>query len=253
MKYLFLTYVLLIASCQNGTKLEEKKELLVAEYHNDNGYQKNSYLLTLLSDSTFVFNISDYEEYRHEKKEVFRGRYFLNQDTINFSPWNIGFVNSNKAIIRNNYFDFLDGKFQFRLKVIKTNINPHINVDTTKFNDYAIFTYDQKFHSGIQNEGKVFDLKTSDMIVVDSLLNLCILQNSNQISKKLKSYFKQVVAVKTPNNEVVVWVNLSCSGKESQYLFYNIIDSHDGGDCFFNVKINLNTLKYYDLSVNGDA
>ena len=27
----------------------------------------------------------------------------------------------------------------------------------------------------------------------------------------------------------------------------------DGGNCFFNVKVNLNTGQYYDLMVNGNA
>jgi hypothetical protein len=32
-----------------------------------------------------------------------------------------------------------------------------------------------------------------------------------------------------------------------------LFDVMDGGNCFFELKINLTSGKYYDLNVNGDA
>lgn len=67
----------------------------------------------------------------------------------------------------------------------------------------------------------------------------------------LKGYKRQYVAIINSNGEKEVWVNCFCFvfGKWRK----EIMSMKDGGNCFFNLKVNLTKEKYYDLSVNGDA
>lgn len=73
------------------------------------------------------------------------------------------------------------------------------------------------------------------------------------LSFELKHYFKQCIAVKNQNNEREVWINFVCNPKDVEELKYFIIWTHDGGDCYFNIKINLDKEECYDFWVNGEA
>lgn len=66
---------------------------------------------------------------------------------------------------------------------------------------------------------------------------------------KLTNYKKQYVPYINIDGEKEVWVNCFCSSKQGWKT--NIIDARDGGDCYFNLKINLTKKKYYALHVNG--
>lgn len=65
----------------------------------------------------------------------------------------------------------------------------------------------------------------------------------------LREYVKQVVAYKNQAGENEVWIN--CYHGED--ISDEIVDVRDGGNYFFNVKINLSTKRVYDFSVNGDV
>jgi hypothetical protein len=66
---------------------------------------------------------------------------------------------------------------------------------------------------------------------------------------ELRKYVKQVVVYKNREEEKEVWINCYRSDEISNV----IVDVNDGGNSFFNVKINLRTKLVYDFSVNGDA
>lgn len=117
---------------------------------------------------------------------------------------------------------------------------------------------------------------------IDSILKICILENGqNSPQKKCCNrignfeYVKQIVPFKKDKNERVIWVNCICTREidsyEKQLETYNkikkknkrtyvpwykgwtkqLIEVDDGGNCWWNVKINLTSRKYYDLHVNG--
>ena len=67
----------------------------------------------------------------------------------------------------------------------------------------------------------------------------------------LKKYVLQYIVSISPNGEKIIWVNCFCepmNGWKDQ-----VIGVHDGGNCFFNVMINLSKKTYYDFRVNGWA
>jgi len=74
----------------------------------------------------------------------------------------------------------------------------------------------------------------------------------NQFVIDLNNYKRQYVAVINQNNEKEVWINCFC-GDWGENRKKNIVIVEDGGNCYFNLKINLTTKKCYDFIVNGDA
>ena len=67
----------------------------------------------------------------------------------------------------------------------------------------------------------------------------------------LSNYKRQFIPVTNEKGEKVVWVNCFCDEKE--YWRKSIVFVLDGGNCYFNVKINLTQRTYYNLRVNGNA
>jgi hypothetical protein len=136
----------------------------------------------------------------------------------------------------------------------------------------AILTFDTT-QDWIFKEGKPTDLTNEDLRKIDIILNKCIndynLEQDSQfkeindkhseykLDKKnftinLMRYKRQFVAILNSKGEKVVWVNCFCWAG-SQDWKKNLIFVRDGGNCFFNLKINLTTGQYFELMVNGDA
>jgi|CryBogDrversion2_1035201.scaffolds.fasta_scaffold54470_2 hypothetical protein len=68
----------------------------------------------------------------------------------------------------------------------------------------------------------------------------------------LKKYKRQYLAVLNPKGEKEVWINCGCDFSGENWK-YSIIYVEDGGNCYFNLKINLTKKVFYDLMVNGVA
>lgn len=66
-------------------------------------------------------------------------------------------------------------------------------------------------------------------------------------------YFRQYVPAINEYGEKVIWINFFCGKPKTDGWKNGIVDVRDGGDCYFNLKVNLTTQKYYDLSINSDA
>lgn len=116
-------------------------------------------------------------------------------------------------------------------------------------------------------------MTNDDLLKIEIILNKCINDyNPNQerqfkeindkhpeykLDKKyfiidLTRYKRQYVAIINSKGEKEVWINCFCNTWDKNWKT-NLIFVHDGGNCYFNLKINLTTRKYYELMVNGDA
>lgn len=71
--------------------------------------------------------------------------------------------------------------------------------------------------------------------------------------RKLEDYNRQFVGGEMESGDKIMWVNCFCNteSKNMKNWKTEIIMVADGGNCFFNVKINLKKKEYYDLMVNG--
>jgi hypothetical protein len=68
----------------------------------------------------------------------------------------------------------------------------------------------------------------------------------------LKKYKRQYIAVTNNKGEKEVWVNCFCDTWKKNWR-KELIFVLDGGNCYFNLKINVTKGEYYELMVNGDA
>ena len=95
-------------------------------------------------------------------------------------------------------------------------------------------------------------LGIDEMQTMEKILDKFVGSNKKDLRFDLKRYKRQYVAVYNEKNEKIVWVNFFCSPPSSDWK-HQLVIIQDGGDCYFNLKINLKTGKCYDLVVNGVA
>ncbi len=122
-------------------------------------------------------------------------------------------------------------------------------------------------------ESKPTDLTNDDLQKIETILNKFISEyNPDQLrlfkaindkhpgyklDKKnfiidLTRYKRQYVAILNSKGEKEVWVNCFCDTWNSDWK-KDLLFVNDGGNCYFNLKINLTKGRYYELMVNGDA
>jgi hypothetical protein len=143
--------------------------------------------------------------------------------------------------------------------IVDTSVFVIIPFDTTK---YWVF-----------KDSKPTELTNVDLQKIETILNKFISEyNPNQenkfkeikdkhpeynLNKKnftidLTRYKRQYVAGLNSKGQKEVWINCFCDTWSLNWK-KELIMVKDGGNCFFNLKINLTTDQYYDLIVNGEA
>jgi len=134
-----------------------------------------------------------------------------------------------------------------------------VQVDTSKtviiqFDKTGSYPFDNSFSSTI--------LTDNDINTIDSLFVACVTEYNNSLGKDHKewiinlkryNYYKQIIAVTNKKGDKEVWVNCFCHTWDNNNWKKEILMVKDGGNCYFNFKINLATKKFYDLTVNGEA
>ena len=153
--------------------------------------------------------------------------------------------------------------------VVVENTIDTISVDTSSI---AIIpfknAYQGLFKSAKQTELNAIELKKIEKILTELLIRY----NSEQklhyedISKEypnetfslsqfiieLENYKRQYVPVINEHGEKEIWINCFCDNwSENGKTEIEVVE--DGGNCYFNLKINLATETVYDFMVNGDA
>lgn len=102
-------------------------------------------------------------------------------------------------------------------------------------------------------------LTQKDLKIVDSIINQCVADYNNSLKPEYKqfsidlnkgNYRKQLVVATNSKGEKEVWVNCFCRASDNRWKT-EIMYVDDGGNCYFNLKINLAKKGYYDLGVNG--
>lgn len=147
---------------------------------------------------------------------------------------------------------------------------PQVSTDTL---DFATLPSDSSMHliTGFPRNLEAATLNGADQRLVDSLMEALVADYNNKLlSQKpkpadttalapspmdLKQYKKQYIAVINTKGEKEVWANCFCKAIEKRIEFVDWkktpVKVIDGGNCFFNVKLNLARRKAYDLQVNS--
>ena len=106
---------------------------------------------------------------------------------------------------------------------------------------------------------------------LERILNTAIENYNRDTENKimLNQYNRQYIATTNEGGQKEVWLNCFCKEKEGKNRKVikqehkvstskenwrkKVVKVFDGGKCYFNLKVNLLTEKYYDFIVNGKA
>ena len=139
--------------------------------------------------------------------------------------------------------------------------------------DFAILSFNTEWHWIFKNV-KPTKLTQSELIEIEEILKTVILENNKEqkigliehnkkypeyqqtetgYELKLDGYKRQYVPVINQKGEKEVWINFFCDGFGSGNWKTEIVQVEDGGNCYYNIKINLETKEHYELGINGNA
>lgn len=93
-----------------------------------------------------------------------------------------------------------------------------------------------------------YRLSEAEIAQVEALVTDCV----PDLSRSLRTYKFQLIPYLNENGQKLVWVNAFCSKENDNWKSEPVIVS-DGGDCYFNLTINLSKGKCESLIINGEA
>ncbi|HNR06506.1 MAG TPA: hypothetical protein PKM27_04265 [Saprospiraceae bacterium] len=151
----------------------------------------------------------------------------------------------------------------------KTEKLTTIQIDTSVI---TILPLDTNLH-WIFKTGMPTELTTEDLLKIETILKKCVNEYNPEQERQFKEindkhpeyklerksfiidlarYKRQYMAIVNSKGEKEIWVNCFCGNWDKNSRTSPVMVD-DGGNCYFNLKINLTTGQYYELMVNGDA
>ena len=208
------------------------------------------------SDSSYIFTTIE-KSSNHGKVENFSGYCYFKKDTLYFKPVKFDYTKSEKAVIKNNFIEFIDANYPLRIEIKKNAFKTKNKLDFKKYSDYAFFTFDPKIHERFfnykPNNTKPYDLNQKELVQVNQILKRCFSENRSKLNK-INEYVKQCTSVINDKGEKEIWLSCYCKSpyKSIEYK-YSLFMMDDGGNCNINLKINLTKHNYTDLNIAGQA
>ena len=116
------------------------------------------------------------------------------------------------------------------------------------------YLFSEAYEPAVLNQSDIYAIETLLITgVADYNKSLKSGRVYREIDLNKRNYRKQLMAVVNAKGEKEVWVNCFCDTWGSDKWKREIVMVTDGGNCYFNFKLNLTTKKVYDLQVNGEA
>lgn len=136
--------------------------------------------------------------------------------------------------------------------------------------EYTIIEYDQELRFPFKEKMEPVNLSIKEIIEIENVIKEKVLKIVALNTKQIDSYksdsrnktgFKssylfrrQYISGVNKNGEKVVWINFFCGDRHANSNWKNsMVIVSDGGSCYFNLKVNLNTKEIYDIGINGVA
>jgi hypothetical protein len=131
-------------------------------------------------------------------------------------------------------------------------------IDTSKFTIIPLkeshyFAFDSSYTETSLNESEFFGIKAllnKSIKDYNSLLKVDVKYFGVDTSKY--QYKMQIVPALNKKGGKEVWINAFCTADGKNWKT-TVVFVKDGSNCFFNLKINLATKRYYNFYVNGYA
>ncbi len=98
---------------------------------------------------------------------------------------------------------------------------------------------------------KSTDISSEELEILHVVISRCIHNEKNKLLSPTK-YKRQYFPVINEKGDKEVWVNCFCRNIDGNWK-EELILVQDGGNCFFQLKVNLKAKKYYEFTVNGNA
>lgn len=134
----------------------------------------------------------------------------------------------------------------------------------------TIIQYDTTKHSFPNKVWSEFVLDTTmfsdvELYQIDSIIQTCIDENKKKVDEQSifgeqriigkyigdHIFYKQIIPFRNKEGVKVVFINAICESLKKDDWKTRLTMIADGGDCHFQVYVNLSTKKYYDLYVGG--
>jgi hypothetical protein len=120
--------------------------------------------------------------------------------------------------------------------------------EVDKLNHFAIIEYNPNEKYPKFENAQPTNLTYGEIQKLENIIMPKILKNLKQ-----NKYFRQYVAAKNSNGEKLVWINFFCEEYYNPSDEMNIMEAFDGGNCFFQVKVNLTKEDCYFYAENGEG
>lgn len=128
------------------------------------------------------------------------------------------------------------------------------------FPNVVSFDYSSTEQEYIFKSGKPVTLNNSEISDTLDILNKAAIELNSKAKKErsvadIHNYNLQLLSILNEENQKVVWVNALCRNSNPDVAQWkkSIIIVSDGGNCYFNLYINLTKKTYENFIVNGEA
>jgi len=100
----------------------------------------------------------------------------------------------------------------------------------------------------------------SDIQKAENLITQCFNDQkrgtvNRLLNRKPEDYCRQFFGAINEKGEKIIWINCFCKDQITSFKDWKtkLRVVSDGGNCFFNMKVNIDKNDYYDVMVNGNA
>lgn len=126
--------------------------------------------------------------------------------------------------------------------------------------DFTILQFNPEWYWIFENsKPSGTELKLKELSEIGAILEKAIIEHNDGLEKdsrwrlELEGYKRQYVATLNEKGEKEIWINFFCKDFVFEKWRTELLLVEDGGNCFFNIKINLTTKSYKDLRINSIA
>lgn len=145
----------------------------------------------------------------------------------------------------------------------QTNSNKEVvaNADSSASfipdSNYVIIEYDSQKHQYIIENGQPTDLSIDELVEIEVIIDSAIKKHNSTIDSSFQvstsDYKRQYLPNINEDGDKVIWINFNCGSWWDEFEKDEIIEVMDGGNCHFELTINLTKGSYYNFFVNGYA
>ena len=257
LKIVLLSVVGLFIQCKGdkSKNITQKTEQISAT-NTYNFVENTSLKFQFFSDSSYIFTIID-KDSNHDKIEKFNDFCYSKNDTIYFSRTRFRYNGSEKAVIKNNFIEFIGGDFPLKIEIQKNLFHTKNRLNLEKYKNYTFFSFEEEFHKRYfrdkTNNLKPSDLSQKELVELDQILKKCFSDNTPKL-RKLDQYVNQCIVVINEKQEKEVLIKSYCKDPYNKNEYkYSLIMMDDGGNCNVGLKVNLTNHNYSDLYISGSA